>query len=204
MQNKDTRENILKVASSLFASKGYSAVSMRNVAAAVGVTVANLYYHFRDKEELIRASLSHVFSERMSSLEGLLEQQTSPDDRLEAFVSWFVQVIFGEELFMRLILRELLDGTEERLEYLAKTVFKEPFALMTKLIADCADTLDSIMTAASVASLILGNYQIARVLPYLPGGRSERSTVDTVTQHVLMVLHATFQPCKSLGNAGSE
>ena len=102
------------------------------------------------------------------------------------------QEIFGEGLFTRLILRELLDGTEERLEYLAKTVFKKPFALLNKLIADCANTPDPIMTAASVASLILGNYQIARVLPYLPGGGSERSTIDTVTQHVLMVLRATI------------
>jgi AcrR family transcriptional regulator len=198
MQNKDTQENILKVASGLFASKGYSAVSMRDVAAAVGVTVANLYYHFTDKEELVRASLAHMFSERMSPLEGLLKQHASPDDRLEAFVSWFVQVIFGEEPFTRLILRELLDGTEERLEYLAKTVFKEPFALLTNLIADCADTPDPVMTAASAASLVLGNYQLARVLPHLPGGRPEHSTIDTVTRHVLMVLRATFQPCKGL------
>lgn len=196
MQQADTQKNILEVASGLFASKGYSAVSMRDVAAAVGVTVASLYYHFTDKEELVRASLAHVFSERTSPLEGLLKQHASPDDRLEAFVAWFVGVIFGDEPFTRLILRELLDGTEERLEYLAKTVFKGPFALLTNLIADCADTADPVMTAASVASLVLGNYQLARVLPHLPGGRPEHSTIEAVTRHVLMVLRATFQPGK--------
>ncbi len=198
MQHADTQKNILVVASGLFASKGYSAVSMRDVAAAVGVTVANLYYHFKDKEELVRASLAHVFSERMSPLEGLVKQHASPDDRLEAFVSWFVREIFGEGLFTRLILRELLDGTEERLEYLAKTVFKKPFALLTNLIADCANTPDPVMTAASVASLVLGSYQLARVMPYLPDGRLELSTIDTVTRHVLMVLRATIQPCEGL------
>ncbi|MGD0586438.1 MAG: TetR/AcrR family transcriptional regulator [Oryzomonas sp.] len=198
MQNKDTQENILKVASGLFASKGYSSVSMRDIAAAVGVTVANLYYHFTDKEELIRASLAYVFSERLSPLEGLVKQHASPDDRLEAFVSWFVREIFGEEPSTRLILRELLDGTEERLEYLAKTLFNEPFALLSNLIAECADTLDPVMTAVSVASLVLGSYQLARLLPYLPGGRSEHSSIDTVTRHVLMVLRATFQPCEGL------
>ncbi len=84
MQNKDTQENILKVASGLFASKGYSSVPMRNIAAAVGVTVANLYYHFADKEDLVRASLAYVFSERLSPLERLVKQHASPDDRLEA------------------------------------------------------------------------------------------------------------------------
>jgi len=42
MQKKGTQENILKTASALFAARGYSAVSMRDVASAVGVTVANL------------------------------------------------------------------------------------------------------------------------------------------------------------------
>ncbi len=199
MQKKDTQENILKAASLLFAAKGYSAVSMRDVAVAVGVTVANLYHYFKDKEELIRASVSHVFSERMYTIEGLLDRHSSPDDRLEAFVTWFVETVYGEELFMRLILRELLDGTEERLEYVAKTVFKEPFDLLTRLIEDCADMPDPVMTAAAVASLILGSYQIGRVLPFLPNCRLERSTVETVTNLVLMVLRATFPNKKDSG-----
>ena len=194
MKNNATQENILKAASSLFASKGYSAVSMRDVAVGVGVTAANLYYHFADKEELIRASLAYSFSERLSPLEGLLKQQASADERLEAFIAWFVQVIFGNELFTRLILRELLDGNDARLEYLAKTVFREPFALLNKLLSDCAKRPDPAMTAVSVTSLVLGHYQLARILPHLPGGRPEHTTVDTVTRHVLMVLRATFLP----------
>jgi AcrR family transcriptional regulator len=157
---------------------------MRDIAAAVGVTVGNLYYHFADKEELVRASLTYVFSERMSPLEGLLKQHASPHDRLEAFVLWFVGEIFGEEPFTRLILRELLDGTAERLEYLAKTVFKEPFTLTTKLIADCAGTSDPVMSADFVASLVLGSYQFARVLPHLTGGGPEDASSDAVARHV--------------------
>jgi AcrR family transcriptional regulator len=121
---------MLKTASARFAAKGYSAVSMRDLASAVGVMGAKLYHHLSDKEELTRASLSPVFSERVSTIEGLLEQHTSLDDRMEAFVSRFVKMIMGEELLMRLVLRELLDGTGERLEYLAKTVFKEPFSCL--------------------------------------------------------------------------
>lgn len=199
MQRKDTQEYILEVASGLFALKGYSSVSMRNVASAVGVTVANLYYHFRDKEELIRASLSHVFSEKMASHRGFMEHYTTPDDRLEAFVSWFVRLIFGEELFTRLILREFLDGTKERLEYMTTTVFKETFEVLAGLIAECAETPDPVMTAASVVSLVIGNYQVARVLPYLAEGRLEDYTIDTVTRHILAIIRATFPPCKNTG-----
>lgn len=47
-----TRERIRRLADELFAHHGYAAVSMREVAAAAGVTKPALYYHFRDKEAL--------------------------------------------------------------------------------------------------------------------------------------------------------
>jgi AcrR family transcriptional regulator len=190
MHQTDTQETILKAASRLFASQGY-AVSMREVAAAVGVTVANLYYHFKDKEDLVRATLSHVFSERMSPLEDILEQHESPEQRLEVFISWFVQLIFGEEIFTRLLFRELLDGNGVRLRYLSKTVFKEPFARLTRLIEDCPKTPDPAMMAASVVSVILGHYQLACLLPHLPGGRPEHSDPTVITRHLLMLIRAT-------------
>jgi len=193
MSNKTTQESILESASRLFASKGYSSVSMRDVATTVGVTPANLYYHFKDKEALIRSSLAHVFAERLSPLEEQIRRHATPDQRLEAFVAWFVRTIFENELFTRLILRELLDGNDERLAYLATSVFQKPFALLNNLIADCGRRPDPALTAASVAGLVLGHYQLARVLPHLPGGRPEHSSVERITRHVLTSLRATLK-----------
>jgi AcrR family transcriptional regulator len=46
------RARILAAASDLFAAKGFSDVSMQDVARAAGVTKAALYYHFTDKSDL--------------------------------------------------------------------------------------------------------------------------------------------------------
>lgn len=46
-----SREHLLDVVLPLFAQAGFAGVSMREVAQALGVTAAALYYHFRDKEE---------------------------------------------------------------------------------------------------------------------------------------------------------
>uniref|UniRef100_UPI003452EAA2 TetR/AcrR family transcriptional regulator n=1 Tax=uncultured Acinetobacter sp. TaxID=165433 RepID=UPI003452EAA2 len=43
-----THERILNCSIVLFARSGFHGVSMRQVAEAVGVTVAALYYHFKD------------------------------------------------------------------------------------------------------------------------------------------------------------
>ena len=55
-----TKEHILIESTVLFALKGYSAVSMRDIAEKVGITAAALYNHFMSKEDLWEAVLNHV------------------------------------------------------------------------------------------------------------------------------------------------
>jgi AcrR family transcriptional regulator len=50
-----TRDRIVDSALRLFSERGTSAVSMRELADAAGVTVQGLYYHFGSKAELIQA-----------------------------------------------------------------------------------------------------------------------------------------------------
>lgn len=53
----DLRERILNEAEKLFIRLGYHGLSMRQIAEAVGVSKAALYYHFQDKEQLFLAML---------------------------------------------------------------------------------------------------------------------------------------------------
>jgi AcrR family transcriptional regulator len=46
------KDRVLQAATELFGSRGFSDVSMSDVARAAGVTKAALYYHFADKEDL--------------------------------------------------------------------------------------------------------------------------------------------------------
>jgi AcrR family transcriptional regulator len=48
------RGKILEAARSLFARQGYEAVTMREIARKIGYTATALYYHFPDKESLLR------------------------------------------------------------------------------------------------------------------------------------------------------
>ncbi|WP_236977205.1 TetR/AcrR family transcriptional regulator [Mycobacterium kiyosense] len=53
-----TREEILATAQRLFTERGVRATSIGQVAAAAGMTRANLYYYFSSKDELLRETLS--------------------------------------------------------------------------------------------------------------------------------------------------
>ena len=54
---KPTRQRILDAGYVLFRRKGYTRVSMDEIAAATDVTKRTLYYHFRSKDELLATML---------------------------------------------------------------------------------------------------------------------------------------------------
>ena len=49
------RERVIRKARELFLAQGYAAVSMQQIADAVGVNKATLYHYFRDKQALFIA-----------------------------------------------------------------------------------------------------------------------------------------------------
>jgi AcrR family transcriptional regulator len=55
-----TRNKILEAAIELFNDKGTKSVTTNHIAAAMGISPGNLYYHFRNKEEIIRAIFAHM------------------------------------------------------------------------------------------------------------------------------------------------
>jgi AcrR family transcriptional regulator len=55
-----TRERIIEGAIELFNAKGTKAVTTNHIAAAIGISPGNLYYHFRNKEEIIRAIFAQM------------------------------------------------------------------------------------------------------------------------------------------------
>ena len=71
----DTREEILRAASSLFFERGYGGTSTRDIAEAVGIRQPSLFHHFASKraimDELFASGLASVpFAERMAAADG--------------------------------------------------------------------------------------------------------------------------------------
>ncbi len=54
MKRASTKQAILTTAIGLFNDKGTAAVSTNHIAEAMGISPGNLYYHFANKEEIIR------------------------------------------------------------------------------------------------------------------------------------------------------
>ena len=63
MPKKDghlTRETILKVAETLFSENGFDGTSVNAIAKMAGVNKSLIYYHFKDKNDLIRSLIERI------------------------------------------------------------------------------------------------------------------------------------------------
>lgn len=57
-----TRDRILDAALELFNEQGTAAVSTNHIAAAIEISPGNLYYHFRNKEDIIASLFERLFA----------------------------------------------------------------------------------------------------------------------------------------------
>ncbi len=69
MKNENRKSEIINTASKLFKEKGYSAVTMRDLAKEMGIKAASLYNHITSKQEILSVliiSLAEEFTEGMT------------------------------------------------------------------------------------------------------------------------------------------
>lgn len=62
MKKEDTKQVILDKALELFSEKGYDAVSVADIAAAVGIKAPSLYNHFASKEAIFQAIVQSTYT----------------------------------------------------------------------------------------------------------------------------------------------
>jgi len=84
----ETRAAILDVALELFTSRGYQATSMREIADALGIKKASLYYHFAGKDEIVRSLFDQRGAEAEEMLSWIAGQPPSPELVKTAVLKW--------------------------------------------------------------------------------------------------------------------
>jgi AcrR family transcriptional regulator len=90
------RERILDEARDRFLSKGFAATSMQEIADAIGVTKPALYYHFKDKQDLLLAVLGREMTAGRDAFFRSLADHASMAERLEFGAIWCFQRIKGD------------------------------------------------------------------------------------------------------------
>ena len=88
---------ILHATCQLLGAKGFDAMTMDDVAQAVGIAKASLYKHFSSKEDLCCAAMVQVLG-RVRAFIDSLDVALSPIDKLRAVVRWSLQSLLAQEM----------------------------------------------------------------------------------------------------------
>lgn len=78
------RDRVVRQARALFLAQGYAAVSMQQIADAVGVNKATLYHHFRDKQALFIAVMVEQGKQMAADVAAALAAGNSLPEKLES------------------------------------------------------------------------------------------------------------------------
>jgi AcrR family transcriptional regulator len=114
-------EAIVQTVNRLLAEKGFDAMTVDEVAAAVGIAKASLYKHFPSKEHLAAAAMVRVMRSALDFLESI--SPTLPAlEKLKAVVRWTLQVQLAGQMpslpSQNSSLRAALTGSREYVDKL--------------------------------------------------------------------------------------
>jgi len=86
-RHEDRREAILEAATDAFYRHGYNAASSRDIARQAGITQATVYYHFKNKEEILLTIITEFSDQLFESLLAALARDSDPVTRLRNAVT---------------------------------------------------------------------------------------------------------------------
>jgi AcrR family transcriptional regulator len=102
---------ILTVAAQLFARRGFHQASTREIAGAVGLSLAGLYHYVGGKDELLFLVLDHALDTLLGQLDDALATAYAPEEKLLALIRTHLDFALHHPGELRIINRdhELLD-----------------------------------------------------------------------------------------------
>ena len=183
-QAKGGEQAILDAAETLFAAKGFDAVSMSAIAKLADTSKPNIYHHFKSKHDLYLAVM-HAAADRFSALlDALAEAPGTSRQRLADFSTGHLGNILDHKLTTQLILRDALSGGSERGLEIAKHVVGESFARLVAMVQqgqhdkEFRTDIDPALAAFMVVATNLFFFQAGPVMQHLPEARFSNNPGD--------------------------
>lgn len=99
-EKKTAKDEILAAAAELFNEHGTASISTNHIAKQANISIGNLYYHFKNKEEIIRALYALIVKETGKTLELQPNTKFTADD-LNSMLAKRLKSIWKYRFFRR-------------------------------------------------------------------------------------------------------
>jgi len=107
-------DHFLSRAARVFADQGYDRTTMRDLAAASGMSLAGMYYYVRGKEQLLALIQERCFTRVLAGAQQAVAGATDPLERLQAFIRHHVAFFAANLAEMKVLSHEASALTGER------------------------------------------------------------------------------------------
>ena len=109
-------DHLLAQAARVFAEQGYHSTTMRDLAAATGMSLAGMYYYVRGKEALLQLIQERCFTRVLEGAQAAVAAASDPLERLQAFIRHHVAFFASHMAEMKVLSHEAgaLSGESRR------------------------------------------------------------------------------------------
>jgi TetR/AcrR family transcriptional regulator, cholesterol catabolism regulator len=127
-KSKSRKEEIIRVAAKLFREKGYSAVTMRDLATTMGIKAASLYNHISSKQEILQIIVIALAEEFTSEMKSIQSSNASCIDKLNKIIQLHVKLSSQNSYGMACLNNDWMH-LEDQLEHykLLRTAYEDDF-----------------------------------------------------------------------------
>lgn len=119
MKIETRQEEIIRVATKLFKEKGYSAVTMRDLAKAMGIKAASLYNHIKSKQDILNTIIISLAEEFTAGMKLIQSSDENCIGKLKQIVELHVK-ISSQNIYGMASLNNEWMHLEEKLDYYQK------------------------------------------------------------------------------------
>jgi len=181
----DTRADILAAARTVFARRGFSGTSVREVAEAARVNKAMIYYHFRDKVDLYRAVLSNSFAAMDRIWDHDLFKGDAPArQKMQKYIEEFIRFQHKNEDLRKILAMEFSATGEksDNLKWIAKNYFAKNHVALIKIIKAGMKTgelrkIDPVMAVVSLLGMIVHLFIYVPIAPLIQKRKVDMSVM---------------------------
>ncbi|WP_191858022.1 TetR/AcrR family transcriptional regulator [Hanstruepera ponticola] len=92
MKSETRREEIIQTAAQLFKEKGFSAVTMRDLATTMGMKAASLYNHISSKQEILKEIIISLAEEFTNGMEQINNSNQSSIQKLKDIIALHINI----------------------------------------------------------------------------------------------------------------
>ena len=119
MKSETRKDEIINTAAKLFKEKGYSAVTMRDLATSMGIKAASLYNHINSKQDILKEIIIDIAEAFTNGMSLIIASEVSNISKLKQIVALHVNITSNNTSGMASLNNDWMH-LEDQLDYYLK------------------------------------------------------------------------------------